>query len=233
MNALQFTTHNDSEIEWHGTSLQGRIDATHKELCAIFGQPHGGDGYKVDAEWNVRFGDGTIATVYNWKDGKNYNGEDGTPVEQIKEWHVGGHDLKAFERIEATLQLHREMQPKNPIEELLSGREDLLTSLKANRGEPYSKCVLITHLVKKQIDLFHLVLQGAQSEQPAPPELAEMLASAMSNLGAQIISESTEIAGICKSRSEASELMKWAERLSDNEVGLAKRLMEEHRKGAH
>lgn len=233
MNALQFTTHNNAEIEIFGTSLQGHITATHKELCDIFGQPHEGDGYKVDAEWGVRFGDGTVAAIYNWKDGKNYCGEDGMPAEQIKDWRVGGHDRKALERIEATLQLHREMQPKNPIDELLSGKEDLLTSLRANRGEPYSKCVLITHLVKKQMDLFRLVLQGAQSEHPAPPALAELLAEAMSNLGAQIISESTEIAGICKSRGEASELMKWAERLSDNEVGVARRLMEEHRKGAH
>ena len=233
MNALQFTTHNDGEIEFHGTCLQGRIDATFKELSSIFGEPHEGDGYKVDAEWDVRFGDGTVATVYNWKDGPNYNGADGTPVEHITDWHVGGIDRKAFERIEATLQLHREMQPKSPIEELLSGKDDLLTSLRANKGEPYSKCVLITHLVKKQMDLFHLVLHGAQSEEPAPPALAEILATAMSSLGAQIISESTEMAGVCKSRSEASELMKWAERLSDNEVGLAKRMMGEQRKGAH
>lgn len=235
MNALQFTTHNDGEIEFHGTCLQGCINATHKELCAIFGQPHDGDGYKVDAEWDVRFGDGTVATVYNWKDGPNYNGKDGTPVEQIKDWHVGGLDRKALEHIEITLQLHREMhEEKNPVEEFLSSTKDILTSLKANRGENYSRTVYVAHLVKKQMDLFALVLQGAQSKEPAPPGLADILGNAMSTLSAHIISEVTEIAGVCqKNRDEARELMQWADRLSDGEASVLQKMVTDYRKGAH
>lgn len=236
MNALQFTTHNQGEIEFHGTSLQGHITATHKELCAIFGQPHDGDGYKVDAEWDVRFGDGTVATIYNWKDGPNYNGEGGTPVEQITDWHVGGLDRKAFEHIEVTLQLHREVQnePKNPIEELQSNISDILGSLSANRGEQYSRTVHIAHLVKKQMDLFTLVLRGAQSKESPPPALAEMMASAMASLGAEVISEVTHLAGVCKGgRGEAKELMEWVDRLCDSEESAISRLFDGVRKGAH
>lgn len=233
MNALQFTTHNEGEIEFHGTSLQGEITATFKELSAIFGKPHDGDGYKVDAEWDIRFGDGTVATVYNWKDGKNYNGSEGLPVEQIKEWHVGGIDRKAVEHVEVTLELHREMQPKNPVEELVSSTQDILDSLKATRGDGYSRAVYVSHLVKKQMELFNLVLQGAQSTEPAPKGLAEMLASGMSHIGACIIGEVTEMAGVCKTRSEAKELMEWAERLADGEMSAMHKLVQEHRKGAH
>ena len=30
-------------------------------------------------------------TIYNYKDGINYRGLLGIPVEQITHWHVGGH----------------------------------------------------------------------------------------------------------------------------------------------
>ena len=63
-----------------GTCLQGYIDANYADLCEKLGAHSNGDEYKVDAEWVLRFSDGTIATVYNYKDGKNYCGEDGLDV---------------------------------------------------------------------------------------------------------------------------------------------------------
>jgi len=74
------------------TSLQGYIRTSYADLVGCFGAPTcDGDGYKVDAEWIITFADGVVATIYNWKDGPNYCGEDGTPVEFIREWHIGGH----------------------------------------------------------------------------------------------------------------------------------------------
>ena len=83
-----------------GTSLQGYIYATYADLVAAFGEPHtNGDGYKVDAEWILQFADGTIATIYNYKDGKNYMGDDGEAVESITDWHVGGTSDRARHRV--------------------------------------------------------------------------------------------------------------------------------------
>jgi hypothetical protein len=77
-----------------GTSLQGEIDISYRDLVAVFGKPHTkGDGSKVDAEWILQFntpGVDIIATIYNYKDGKNYLGRDGLPVSKIREWHIGG-----------------------------------------------------------------------------------------------------------------------------------------------
>jgi len=75
----------------NGTHLQGYIETTYARLVEVFGKPHfEGDGYKVDAEWVLETPAG-VATIYNYKDGKNYNGEDGTPTELITDWHIGGH----------------------------------------------------------------------------------------------------------------------------------------------
>ena len=85
-----FETHNDISINSNGTCLQGYINAHYYDLLETFGEPTESDGYKVDAEWRIEFEDGTVATIYNWKNGPNYCGADGTPVEYITEWNVGG-----------------------------------------------------------------------------------------------------------------------------------------------
>jgi len=92
---MKFVTHNDKDINANGTSYQGEIDIDFATLKEKFGEPSNGDEYKVDAEWSLEFEDGTIATIYNYKDGKNYNGESGTPTEEIREWHIGGKNMKS------------------------------------------------------------------------------------------------------------------------------------------
>ena len=79
-----------------GTYLQGHIDTTYENIVSVLGkQHHNGDDYKTDAEWNIKFEDGTIATLYNWKNGKNYCGDEGCELEDITEWNIGGHNPRA------------------------------------------------------------------------------------------------------------------------------------------
>jgi len=96
---IPFKTHNDKEIQSGGTHLQGEIETTYAKLKAMFGQPTDGDGYKVDAEWEIEFEDGTIVTIYNYKDGKNYNGASGLPKTKITNWHIGGYSSKATDKL--------------------------------------------------------------------------------------------------------------------------------------
>ena len=78
--------------EVNGTSLQGYVDVSYEELVRIFGKPNAkGDCYKIDAEWEIQTPFG-VATIYNYKDGKNYMGDEGVEVEEITEWHIGGHN---------------------------------------------------------------------------------------------------------------------------------------------
>lgn len=74
-----------------GTSLRGQIDVGYDELVAAFGKPTPGDGHKTDACWYLLAEDGKGITIYNYKDGPNYCGPEGTPVEQIRDWHIGAH----------------------------------------------------------------------------------------------------------------------------------------------
>lgn len=98
-----FTTKN---ISLGGTFLQGYVQASYEKLVSIFGEPQNeGDGYKVDCEWAIEFDDGTIASIYNWKNGKNYCGSLGLEIEKITNWNVGGRNPKALELVEKTLKI--------------------------------------------------------------------------------------------------------------------------------
>jgi hypothetical protein len=79
------------------TCGQGSVYATFDQLVALFGEPFGSsaDG-KVQAMWQVKFGDGTIATIYDYK-------EYDTAVEDVTCWSVGGHSERAEKLVEAIL----------------------------------------------------------------------------------------------------------------------------------
>lgn len=95
---MKFVTHNDEYVNNNMTSLVGYIDANYAELCSLFGQPEEEVCDKVDWEWIIRFNDGTIVTIYNWKNGPGY-GYYSTRAVNINHWHVGGHDARALELI--------------------------------------------------------------------------------------------------------------------------------------
>lgn len=96
---MKFTTHNQAVIETSGTSLRGYVNVSHADLIKVFGIPKVWDDYKTDAEWQICFEDGTRATIYNWKNGKNYCGVDGLDVQDITEWHIGGFNQDAVDRV--------------------------------------------------------------------------------------------------------------------------------------
>lgn len=103
-----------------GTSLQGYITQEavltewpqqtpqaidlYDRLDKTFGPPtfHRQRYEKVDWEWEIRFDDGTVATIYNYKDGPNYTGEDIGPAD-IQVWHIGGRSVQAIHLIVAAM----------------------------------------------------------------------------------------------------------------------------------
>ena len=80
-----------------GTHLQGHLNASYAEIVSVLGQPtHPTE--KIDASWDFE-ADGVVVTIHNWKDGQNYNGPTAPPVEELKLWSIGGHNLKAVEAV--------------------------------------------------------------------------------------------------------------------------------------
>ena len=78
-------------IETTGTCYQGTIKSGFGTLCHMLGKPeYLVNDFKCDVQWVLTFDDGSIATIYNWKNGKNYCGPEGLNVKEITLWNVGG-----------------------------------------------------------------------------------------------------------------------------------------------
>ena len=95
-----------------GTSLSGYLNTSYATLVELLGEPNAPvDEYKTDAEWHVKVkeeGDApAYATIYNYKDGKNYLGANGLNVEDIKDWHVGSKSKWTFYNLEEYIETHQ------------------------------------------------------------------------------------------------------------------------------
>ena len=232
---MTYTTHNTTEIDINGTSLQGVLTATYKELCDLFGKPFDGDGYKVDAEWGVRFEDGTVATIYNWKNGKNYCGAEGKAVEQIMDWHIGGVSNAAVDKVQITLDLHREMQseakPKDKMEEAFGSAIEIMNTIRSSHGQTYADAVEVALLLRKQIDLMSMLISAVVKADVIPEPIADMIHHANGVIQAKILAKMAKQAGVKDEKIEAETLMNWAEKLEEAEQSAAKTLLKEALRG--
>ena len=75
--------------DFAGTGLMGYINSTYKELVEHFGLPVNVDGERIGLRWHIKFDDGQVATIFNYK------GEDG--------YNVGGFKQDIVERVEGIL----------------------------------------------------------------------------------------------------------------------------------
>ena len=99
-----FTNISNNPILVSGTHLQGFINnISYDELAAALGEHNEGDAYKTDVEFDLQFDDGTVATIYNYKDGPNYKGHGS--LSHIKTWHVGGKSIDAVLKVADALGL--------------------------------------------------------------------------------------------------------------------------------
>ena len=66
------------------------MQAHYHQLVERFGEPEGG-GDKTTVEWVLQFEDGTVATIYDWKESE-------TPMGMYN-WHIGGRNKTAVTRV--------------------------------------------------------------------------------------------------------------------------------------
>ena len=86
---MEYRTHNQEHINVNGSSYKGEITTTYAKLVELFGEPskNSGDG-KMDVNWKIEFENGTVASIYNYKNGVKYGNSD---IESITEWTIGGY----------------------------------------------------------------------------------------------------------------------------------------------
>jgi len=84
------------DCDCSGTHLQGEVVASRRLIESVFGAPTFEDeSSKVTTEWVIKFDDGLVATIYDWK---RY--EDGAPgMDEVYAWHIGGSVDVVAERV--------------------------------------------------------------------------------------------------------------------------------------
>lgn len=90
---MKFTR--DENASPMGTSMMGEFPASCKALTALFGEPLNSCD-KVSTQWKFRGEDGSVVTLYEYKETAQY-GDSRTTVKQFRarksyDWHVGAKD---------------------------------------------------------------------------------------------------------------------------------------------
>jgi hypothetical protein len=217
---MQYVTHNTEDIDINGTHLQGAVKATYKELTSLFGSPMGGDGEKVDAQWAIKFPSGAVATIYNWKDGKNFCGAFGTATESITRWNVGGVSKDAHTQVTILLDLHREQasKPTSKMDQAFESANEIMETIILNKGRNYGRSVEVAMLVRKQSEIINLLVGMVAESTDMPKPIADLMMETSKEIGSRIIAKYVRQAiPDFNYKTDAADLMNWVDRLMDAE----------------
>lgn len=154
MTKEDYKTHNeDNTIPQGGTCLQGycHLDTTFMDLYHLFGLPETDCCDKVDAQWRILFKDNaTVATIYNYKSGKNYLGEEGCDVQDLTgdDWHIGGYDPDAATKVNQLIdKLKRIINNLDDQHEKRQNDEESKDNLKVYQVKAEMTTYLKTHVM--------------------------------------------------------------------------------------
>jgi hypothetical protein len=101
--------------ELEGTSLQGNLQADYDTLVDVFGIPRDGiDPYKVQVEWLIKFEDGTIASIHDWKSQ--------VAPENVTRWSVGGESRMSYYYVFFTIWKDVPELLESSIKDIFEGR---------------------------------------------------------------------------------------------------------------
>ena len=89
------TQADDEDIDFGGTHRVGTLqDTSREEITRHFGEPEGPFG-KVTDHWQVRFPDGTVATIYDYNRSNRM-----IPDDEPTDWSIGGRNEEAVELLD-------------------------------------------------------------------------------------------------------------------------------------
>ena len=72
-----------------GGGLLQTVEIPYSKMVKMLGKPIDDCDEKTDVEWSIKF-KGECFSIYNYKDGINYNGLSGIPNECLSDFHIGG-----------------------------------------------------------------------------------------------------------------------------------------------
>ncbi|WP_041802743.1 hypothetical protein [Micavibrio aeruginosavorus] len=80
----------------------GTVNTSYRALVEAFGEPKPGDGYKIEAAWEVELIPGIFVKINNYKTSRSYDSKNPT-IKRLREWNVHGTDSDAIEWVKGML----------------------------------------------------------------------------------------------------------------------------------
>ena len=109
-----YATHNERRIDTDGSFFVGELAIPFGVLNRIFGKPdtaYDADG-KTDAHWSIRFTDGAVCAIYNYKTGRSYLGPSAPATADLTHWSVGAHERATYTRLIRVIEEYQSGAPQ-------------------------------------------------------------------------------------------------------------------------
>lgn len=210
LNKLQFTTHNDADIDVSGCVQAGHLSSSFCDLENTFGLPRIGSSGEI--EWAMRFADGLVAQVCF---------TDSTP--ETDSWRLFSTG-EAADRIQTVLGLAREeaFKPETECEQMQSAQEAVMADIERKHGSEFASLVRIAHLAWKVQSLATVLLEGAR----IPKRMQASGAASVAEMSAELVARAAALTGCIRSERDMHKVLDAVQRLSAIEERVARRLAE-------
>lgn len=100
---LKIVSVND-EHKYYPQHLLCKVNVKSDILRKIFGAPTKRFDGKTDWEWIIKFENGKVLYIYDYKIGQSYWGENGLPFEYLNHWSIGGVDSQLAKQLKEFLE---------------------------------------------------------------------------------------------------------------------------------
>lgn len=207
---MEYTTHNQQQIDTDALSDTTVIKATVEELTALFGA-----GIEGRPMWRVLFKDENVAFIYPCTDDAYY---------------VESRSKQGLVNVQIALDLHREQiteqqNKEDPVHEALGSAIEIMESIRATRGVPYARVVEVALLIRKQSELLNAMVGAAVEGGKVGATEAELIGSINARMSAQIVSLSARLGGLDPDKDGPVELIEWTDRIMEAEQDAARKLV--------
>ena len=96
---FNFHTHSDKFIDTKNVKFISNISTSYEAIIYYFALPISdfNKTFPQDWEWRIKFSDGKVAVISNWKNGPNYTENRKISPNNINKWRVYGSSKKVFD----------------------------------------------------------------------------------------------------------------------------------------
>ncbi|CAB4197188.1 hypothetical protein UFOVP1304_62 [uncultured Caudovirales phage] len=206
-NNLAFKTQNQGPIDTSLCVPVGNIEAPFCDVLQCLGLPRiGGD----HIQWDVRFADGCVASVYNWAD----------EPDTVTHWFVSGTSAQGVERVKTLMSLRQEVFHEQ-LDDYVAGIDAMMADIATKHGGRYADTVQVARLSYKMMSMTFVLIE--QSDMPK--DVREATRDAVCDMSARIVAHTATLSGKIHSEDDMRILTDYVEAMTRYEQRVAEGLM--------